>query len=37
VSAFLILLQGISEILKSVKLLLTGKDERIVAAPTEIT
>ena len=37
VSASLILLQGLSEILKSVKLLLTGKDERTVAAPTEIT
>jgi TRAP-type mannitol/chloroaromatic compound transport system permease small subunit len=37
VSASLILLQGISEILKSVKLILTGKDERKLAAPTEIT
>jgi len=37
VSASLILLQGISEILKSVKLILTGKDERNIAAPTEIT
>ncbi|MCU0593111.1 MAG: TRAP transporter small permease subunit, partial [Desulfobacterales bacterium] len=37
VSASLILLQGLSEILKSVKLILTGKDERRHAAPTEIT
>jgi TRAP-type mannitol/chloroaromatic compound transport system permease small subunit len=37
VSASLILLQGVSEILKSVKLILTGKDERKHAAPTEIT
>lgn len=37
VSAALILLQGISEILKSVKLILTGKDERNIAAPTEVT
>jgi TRAP-type mannitol/chloroaromatic compound transport system permease small subunit len=37
VSASLILLQGISEILKSVKLILTGRDERTAAAPTEIT
>jgi TRAP-type mannitol/chloroaromatic compound transport system permease small subunit len=37
VSASLILLQGISEILKSAKLILTGKDERKHAAPTEIT
>jgi TRAP-type mannitol/chloroaromatic compound transport system permease small subunit len=37
VSASLILLQGISEIIKSVKLIVTGKDERKHAAPTEIT
>ncbi len=37
VSATLILLQGISELLKSAKLILTGKDERKHAAPTEIT
>jgi len=37
VSASLILLQGISEMLKSAKLILTGKDERNIAAPTEIT
>jgi TRAP-type mannitol/chloroaromatic compound transport system permease small subunit len=37
VSAFLILLQGISEILKSVKVILTGKDERMHATQTEVT
>jgi TRAP-type mannitol/chloroaromatic compound transport system permease small subunit len=37
VSASLILLQGLSEILKSVKLILTGKDERRHAVQTEIT
>ncbi len=37
VSATLILLQGISELLKSAKLILTGKDDRTRATPTEIT
>jgi TRAP-type mannitol/chloroaromatic compound transport system permease small subunit len=37
VSAVLILLQGLSEIAKSVKLILTGKDERVHAEQTEVT